>query len=668
MTTVSTGFVRFNTGEISPLMSGRVDTEEYASSCAVLKNFIPSVQGPVSRRGGTRFIERVKLENCKTRLYAFQFSSDVSYLLEFGHHYIRFFYDRRPVVDGNDDPVEVATPYDADDLFDLKFAQSGDVVYIAHKKYKLKKLLRYTASGWSIEDAALTDGPYLPENSGEISIAPSALSGDIQLTASASLFSAADVGRCVRLMHTENPTIQWGAAVITAYSSSVSVSARTVDGLPFMKTTATKFWRLGAFNGSLGYPEAVSFFEQRLVLGKGNVVYGSKIGQYDSFSPTAADGTVTAEYGYGYDLSTDQINDVRWLSAGRALAIGTVGADFTLETKASDGTVAQNVRAQRHSTFGSASVAPVKVGNTTLFVQHYGRKLRSFSYDSVSDDYIAKDLTTRAPHISQSGIKEMALQQEPVPVVWCALNNGKLCGLTYEQTEGVCAWARHEISGGFVESVACLPSAQGDRDELFLIVRRIVNGATVRYIEVMEQGLPENADDTKQAFFVDSGLSYEGESRISFGGLDHLEGETVAVLADGAVQNEKIVHNGTITLDSPASVVHVGLPFSSVLETMPLTNCTQERVSETVKKRISGVLVRLYKSLGFAIGTANATEQQSFRRMSDLTDHPPALFSGDKKIAFSVAWKDSTSVRIEQKQPLPLTVLGIFPMIASGKI
>ena len=140
MTTVSTGFVRFNTGEISPLMSGRVDTEEYASSCAVLKNFIPSVQGPVSRRGGTRFIERVKLENCKTRLYAFQFSSDVSYLLEFGHHYIRFFYDRRPVVDGNDDPVEVATPYDADDLFDLKFAQSGDVVYIAHKKYKLKKL------------------------------------------------------------------------------------------------------------------------------------------------------------------------------------------------------------------------------------------------------------------------------------------------------------------------------------------------------------------------------------------------------------------------------------------------------------------------------------------------------------------------------------------------
>lgn len=666
--TVSTGFVRFNTGEISPLMSGRIDTEEYASSCAVLKNFIPSVQGPVSRRGGTRFIGRVKHESRKTRLYAFQFSSNISYLLEFGRQYIRFFYDRQAVVDGNNDPVEVATPYGEDDLFDLKFAQSGDVVYIAHKNYPLKKLRRVGMASWILENAALTDGPYLPENSGDVTIAPSALSGTVQLTASAALFSSADVGRCVRLMHVENPNIRWGAAVITAFSSATVVTAETIDGMPFLKTTATGFWRLGAFNGVLGYPEAVGFFEQRLVLGKGNVVYGSKVGQYDLFSPSSADGTVTAEYGYGYDLSTDQINDVLWLSAGRALAIGTVGADFTLETNASDGTVAQSVKAQRHSTFGSSSAAPLKVGNTTLFVQRYGRKLRSFSYDNATDDYIAKDLTTRAPHISESGIREMALQQEPVPVVWCALNNGKLCGLTFEQTEGVCAWARHEIAGGAVESVAALPSAGGDRDELFMIVRRMINGQTARYIEVMEQGLSEDAADPKGAFFVDSGLSYEGEARSVFAGLDHLEGETVAVLADGAVQNEKVVSGGTVVLDTPASVVHIGLPFASVLETMPLTNCSQERVSETVKKRITGVLVRLYKSVGFAIGTAQRAEQQSFRRTSDATDQPPALFSGDRKIAFSGAWSDSTAVRIEQNQPLPLTILGVFPIVASGRI
>ena len=116
-----------------------------------------------------------------------------------------------------------------------------------------------------------------------------------------------------------------------------------------------------------------------------------------------------------------------------------------------------SVKAQRHSTYGSEAAAPIKVGNTTLFVQHYGRKLRAFMYDSNSDGYIARDLTTLAPHMTYSGIKEMALQQEPVPVVWCALKNGALAGLTYEAAESVEAWHSHELSGGYIESIDTLP-------------------------------------------------------------------------------------------------------------------------------------------------------------------------------------------------------------------
>ena len=90
----TTGLVRFNVGEISELMGGRIDTEEYKGACKILKNFIPSVQGPVSRRGGTRFVAEVKNSAKKTRLYAFQYSAVLSYLLEFGDHYVRFFYHR----------------------------------------------------------------------------------------------------------------------------------------------------------------------------------------------------------------------------------------------------------------------------------------------------------------------------------------------------------------------------------------------------------------------------------------------------------------------------------------------------------------------------------------------------------------------------------------------
>ena len=664
----TTGLIRFNVGEISELMGGRIDTEEYKGACKVLKNFIPSVQGPVSRRGGTRFVAEVKRSAKKTRLFAFQFSAVLSYLLEFGDHYVRFFYHRHPIVDQNNNPIEITVPYAAEDLDKLYFSQSGDVVYIAHPSYPLRTITRYGQTDWRTEEVALIDGPYLPVHTGNVSLTPSATQGNITITASAAVFSPTDVGRPVRIMQVSNPNVQWGAAKITAYTSATSVQAAVFTDHPFMNTNASKAWRLGVFSATTGYPSTATFFEQRLILGKGNGIYGSKTGQYEIFSPSAANASVTAEYGYGYELSSDQINDVCWLSSGRALAIGTVGADFTLETSGGEGAVPFTVKAQRHSTYGSENVAPVKVGSTTLFVQHYGRKLRAFMYDSNSDDYIAKDLTMLAPHMTYSGIKEMALQQEPSPIIWCVLNNGGLVGLTYEATEAVRAWHSHELSGAFVESVATMPAENGGRDELFLLVRREINGAVKRYIEVMESGMEEDASGTSECFFVDSGLSYHGTAVSQVAGLEHLEGQTVAVLADGAVQTEKVVTNGRIVLDSPASIVHVGLPFSSVLQTMPLTGVGQDGVSEEAKKRISGVVLRLYKTLGFLIGGDGEVEEQSFRTASNVMNAPPALFSGDRKVAFCGKWNRVSSVRIVQNQPLPLTVLGIFPVVSTNRV
>ena len=664
----STALVRFNIGEISELMAGRIDTEEYRAACKILKNFIPSVQGPVSRRGGTRFIAQTKFNTKKARLFSFQFSATQSYLLEFGDQYVRFFYHRQPIVNKNGAAIEISLPYTEDDLDKLYFSQSGDVVYIAHPAFPLRTITRYSQTDWRTAEVKTIDGPYLPIHTGDITLTPSATTGKITITASDDVFCATDVGRHVRIMHPNNPNVQWGAAEITEFTSATVVKAKVFDTFPFLNTTASKAWRLGVFCATTGYPSVVTFFEQRLVLGKGNGVYGSKTGQYEFFSPTAADAAVTSEYGYGYELSSDQINDVCWLSSGRVLAIGTVGADFTLETIGGEGTIPMSVKAQRHSTYGSESVAPVKVGSTTLFVQHYGRKLRAFAYDSNSDDYIARDLTTLAPHITFSGIKEMALQQEPVPVVWCALKNGMLAGLTYEASEAVKAWHFHEICKGRVESIATVPAENGGNDELFLLVQRNINGSVKRYIEVMEKGIEEDAQDTKECFFVDSGLSYHGEAVSQLAGLDHLEGETVAILADGAVQTEKVVQNGMIALDTPACVVHVGLPFVSILQTMPLVAVGHDGVSETSTKRISGVLLRLYKTLGLSVGSSDHLEKQSFRNSSDPMNAPPALFSGDRKVSFCASWNRVANIRIEQDQPLPLTLLSIFPLVSTNRI
>lgn len=656
--------VRFNAGELSPYMSGRSDTEAYGASCSVLENMIPSVQGPASRRGGTRFMAQVKYPAKQTRLFPFQFSGDYPYLLEFGDGYIRFFFHRRPIVDADGAPLEIQTPYASGDLAGLRTTQSGDVLFLVHPKHPIYKLIRHSNVSWSLESVEFVDGPYLPVNTSEISIKNSALTGTVTLTASAALFSAGDVGRHVRLRQSANPNVQWGAAKITAVTSPTQATAQVFEDFPFLNTNATKAWRLGAFCASAGYASCAEFFEQRLVLGKGNAVYGSCTGKYEIFSPSAADGTVSADMGYNCEISSQQINDVVWLSSGRALAIGTIGADFTMTTN--EGTTSAlplNVQIVRHSTYGSERVTPVKISNTTLFVQRYGRKVRAFTYDSASDGYIARDVTILAEHVTKSGIVELALQQEPVPVVWCILKSGELAGMTFDAENNVQAWHRHPMTNGAVESLTTLPAENGSCDELYLIVRREINGEQKRYIEVMERGLEDGAVDAARAFYVDSGLSYEGDPVSAVGGLEHLEGQTVSVLANGAVQPDKTVVNGRISLDTPASVVHAGLPFTSVLTPSAFASGGAVNPAEALKKRVSGVIVRLYKSLGFEIGTKKNVEMQIFRTCAEKMNSAPALFTGDKKVAFSGAWGEDATVRIEQNQPLPLTVLAVYPVV-----
>ncbi len=664
----SAAIVRFNTGVISPMMSGRVDTEEYAGACSVLDNFIPSVQGPVIRRGGTRFIGETKYADKKVRLFSFQFSSEQPYLTEFGDKYVRFYLFRHPIVKEDGSSFEIETPYGENDLDGLNFAQSGDVMFIAHPDHPLHKLVRYSNTDWRLSEVALTDGPYLPVNTGEISLQPSGTTGNVVITASADVFAQTDVGRHVRIMHPNNPNVKWGAAKITEYTSPVSVKASVFSDRPFLSTAASKAWRLGALSKTTGYASTAAFFEQRLVLGKGNGVYGSETGKYEVFSPSGDDGTVKADNGYGYELSSEQINDICWLSSGRVLAIGTVGADFTLSTSGGEGSLPMTVKVVRHSTYGSEPVAPLKISNTTLFVQRYGRKVRAFVYDSNSDGYVAKDVTTLASHITESGIREMALQQEPVPVVWCALKNGSLIGMTYEAEESVRAWHTHTMKGAFVESIVTQPAENGRYDELYLAVRRTVGGEEKRYIEVMERGMTEENDAPSECFYVDCGLSYSGEKVKSVGGLEHLEGETVAILADGAVQPERVVRDGKIELDVPAAVVHVGLPYVSVLQPSALSGLGEYSVSENGKKRISSLLIRFYKTLGVKVGRNGHTEPLVFRRTSDRTDCPPELFSGDRKISFSGCWDDSAVIRVEQDQPLPATVLGMFPIVGVNSL
>lgn len=244
----------FNGGEISPLLYGRPDLDKYKTGLKTCKNFIPLIQGPVERRPGTVFVEEVKTSSLSTRLVRFEFSTTQAYIIEFGNLYCRFIKDNGQILSGGS-PVELVTTYATADLFELKFTQSADVLYVTHPDYPPRKITRTSDTAWSITTITLEDGPFLNTNSTTTTLTLSGTSGSVTVTASAVTgingdagFASTDVGRQIRW---KDPAGNWTYLTITAYTSTTVVTA-DIDGPNASARTATVNWRLGVWSVTTG--------------------------------------------------------------------------------------------------------------------------------------------------------------------------------------------------------------------------------------------------------------------------------------------------------------------------------------------------------------------------------------------------------------------------------
>ena len=317
------------------------------------------------------------------------------------------------------------------------------------------------------------------------------------------------------------------------------------------------------------------------------------------------------------------------------------------------------------------AVQPIGVGTSLLYVQRAGRKLLSIDYTVETDNYVSTDLAVLSNRITRTGIVDMAYQGEPFGVVWCVLANGKLIGFTYDRQQEVTGWHRHPIGGdGFVEAVAVIPAPDGTREELWAVVRRTINGATTRYVEYLEapwEGADEDGtggDDQEDAFYVDSGLTYDGVSTTSITGLDHLEGETVQILADGATQPDQVVSGGAITLDRAASVVQAGLQAPARLVTMRIEAGSGDGTAQGKTKRVHSATVRFVDTLGGRVGQyGGRVDDISRRSPSTPMGEPEPIFSGDRDVDFPGDYDTDCRVEIRQDQPYPMTVAAIMPRL-----
>ena len=733
MARVAAQLTNFTAGELSPRLDGRNDLSKYPAGCKTLENIVIYPHGAAARRPGTQFIAEVKTSSAKTRLIPFEFSTTQTYILEFGNQYMRVYKDKGQVLSGGS-AFEISTPYLTAELFDIKFAQSADVMYITHPSHETKKLSRTGHTAWTLATVDFTNGPFLDTNTSTTTFQPSGTSGSVNITASANTFVSTDVGRLIRIGD--------GIAKVTGFTSATVVAVTTSTN--FANTNAVTDWSLGAFSETTGFPSCVTFFEQRLVfaatLNNPQTIYFSKSGDYENMDANIG-GTVADDDAVVYTIASNQVNAIRFLSPTRTLIIGTAGGEFAVYGGGdNDAITPTNIIIKKQSNFGGANVDAVPVGNATLFLQRAKRKIRELAYNFDVDGYIAPDLTILAEHITKGGITQMAYQEEPLSIVYAVREDGELVALTYQRDQQVVAWHRHIFGGVFgtgnavCESVAVIPTDL-DEYEVYVIIKRTINGATKRYVEVLNTFDFTETDNTSFNY-LDSQLNYDGVSstlngdisnsattvvvadgtnfnssgKIKIGkeiiaytgkstnnltgctrgqnlttaaahtsgdtvdqvvetlsGLTHLEGQTVSVLADGATHPTKTVSSGAISLDRASKKVKVGLSYTSLLQTMRIDAGSQNGTSQGKTKRIYEITIRLFETVGVEVGPdLDNMERIPFRSSANPMNEGIAPFTGDKEVEFRGNYDTDGFIVVRQTQPLPLTVLSVYPRLVTN--
>lgn len=607
--------------------------------------------------------------------------------------------------------IEVDTPYPEADLYRIEGPQSANVLYLYHPSYPTHKLERYGHTSWSLIQVAWQDGPWLDENATSTTLTFSAATGlGVTVTASAVTgindnegFKTTDVGRLIRL---SDGTVNWGWAIITAWTSTTVVTADVKRSV--VVTTAETKWRLGAWSGTTGYPSCAAFFEQRLftanTTNQPQTLWASNTGDFEVMSPDSANssgvwgGTVEDDDGLDYTISGDEVQSIIWLSPGEdTLAIGTASGEWTPSSKGAVLTPT-DIAIRQQTTHGSKPVRPVRVGNIVLFLHRAGRKLLEFGFAYEIDGFRAANMTRLAEHITKGGVVGMAFAEEPNSLVHAVRADGVAMSMTYRRDEDVVGWGRHILGGAFgsghavVECVETIPGTDGagqvesseDRDEVWLQVKRTINGQTKRYIEVFEKDFegPIKGDYAtealwraamlaaqKHAYYADSLITYNGSATDTITGLSHLEGQTVKVLADGAVHPDCVVSSGQITLEAEASVVQIGLGYTHRGKTLKIEAGAVAGTAVGKVKVINAMTFVLHNSLTISFSDAlGDLYQTEFREVADAMDSAAPLFSGEVRYELESGWKEDPRIQYESDDPVPFTLLAIAPEIVTQDV
>lgn len=464
--------------------------------------------------------------------------------------------------------------------------------------------------------------------------------------------SGADYYRVYKDPSNETRTYGWIGDTDANSFVDYNTAPDTTDSPPTQREPLT---------GTGNYPATVSYYQQRQVFANTNespqTVFMTQTGVYNSFRtsvPARADDAIT------FTIKGRQVNEIRHIISLDAMILLTSGGEWRVTEGQDQVLTPSTVGIRIQSYNGSSWVPPAVIDDTVVYVQEKGGRLRDIKYQFSDDKYSGNDLSIMAEHLFEGfEVKEMAYAAEPYGILWVVRNDGVLLGLTYQREHQVWAWHHHTTDGLF-ESVTVI--SEDGRDATYVSIKRTVNGVTKRYIERLEPRIVSSAADV---FCVDSGLSYNGVAITTVSGLDHLEGKDVVAVADGNVVTGLTVVSGSVTLPRAASKIHVGLPYTPVME---LLDIDVPSTTDTLKGKhvsVSSVIIEVEKTRGGWVGPISDDGTADMIEIKPRFDSdgygPLPLKTFKQEVTIQPGWNKGGGIRIEQRAPMPMAVLSVIP-------
>lgn len=631
-------YTNFTAGELTPLLSSRIDSNAYKNGTKRLRNFRILSQGGIRRRGGLRYLQ--ELSDIAYQTEAYIYDEDEAYIALFSNA-------RVDIVDVSD-PTNIADtitscPWTTAMIGELRVTQSGDTMIIVHPDMPMQQLTRTSASTFSrsayVFDTA--DGfvhqPYYKFADAAVTITPTNANVNPQtFTASSAIFSSDWEGEEIEFTD-DAGTVHH--IEFTTYLSSTTFTG-SFDTAP-SNTNASANWKEQVFSSRHGYARSVVFHDQRLIFGGSrdlpNHLFMSKVGEYFNFDV----GTGLDDESIQIQIAENQISEIKSLASFRHLTIFTSEQELYVPTTENRPLTPSTIAVKKQTSYGSGATPPVEFDGALVFLTKSKGAVREFVFSDISQAYNSDALTLLSQHLIGSP-SQMEAQREASDQVEAYLylvnDAGKMPVFMSIRKEQLQGWAEYSTQGSFKNVVNV-------NRKIYVVCERTINSATFTSLELMDN-----------EYHVDSASKQTNASPITTWTVSHLP-NTEVVVKSGNYSMGTYTTNGSgeLTLTEAVDEVEIGLDFTPELTTLPPEFQLQDGISVGEKRRIVRVVLDLNETLN--VKTKGTT--LLIRRVTDDFSVEPSAVTSRKEV-YLLGWSNEGTVTVTQDQPLPLTINGLL--------